>query len=456
MTTRYDAIIVGAQTGGSAAGIALAKKGLKVALLDSKKYEKIGEKVCGDATSPHYFERIKNEFGIPIDPPSGAEIRQAVEGFYFISPDRKTKLQLDLSGGYIIDRFAFVRRIFKSAEDMGCDILHSTRVRKPIVEDNAVTGVEVRQDNNITELHAKVIVDASGINAAIRRELDPAKTFMDPTIQGQDMCYCYREVRDLKHEIEEPGVMRLFFDQELCPGGYYWAFPAGSTKVNAGLGVEVTGSQPSAKKQFVEHVLKGDKEFSGVDFRESTLIHGGGARVPLRRPIDTLVWNGLCLVGDAGSIVKPTDGGGIGLSVISAAMVSQPIADALEEDDFSRTGPLWNYNASLMRTVGAVNAPLAILKLIVTQTTNKDINEVFGKRILTADDLASVNAGEGLSISYFDKLKRVVRGRKILRLILKLRSALKDYRKAEKLYQNYPEEFGGFIDWRKKILKLYS
>ena len=109
MTASYDVIIVGAQTGGSAAGIALAKKGLRVALLDSKKYEKIGEKVCGDATSPHYFERIKNEFGIPIEPPHSTEIRQEIEGFYFISPDRKSKLQLDLPGGYIIDRFAFVR-----------------------------------------------------------------------------------------------------------------------------------------------------------------------------------------------------------------------------------------------------------------------------------------------------------------------------------------------------------
>lgn len=456
MTTSYDVIIVGAQTGGSAAGIALAKKGLKIALLDSKKYEKIGEKVCGDATSSHYFERVRKEFGIPIEPPHGAEIRQEVEGFYFISPDRKSQLRLDLPGGHIIDRFAFVRRLFKSAEDMGCDVLHSTRVRKPIVENDIVTGVEVRQGGNISSLNAKVVIDASGINAAIRRELDPEKTFMDQTIQGRDMCYCYREVRDLKHEIEEPGVMRLFFDQKLCPGGYYWVFPAGQTKVNAGLGVEVTGSQPSAKQQFTEHILKGDKDFSGVDFRESTLLHGGGARVPLRRPIDSLVWNGLCLVGDAGSIVKPTDGGGIGLSVISAAMVSQPIADAIEQDNVLRRGPLWAYNVALMRSVGATNAPLAILKLLVTQTSNKEINEVFGRGLLTAKDLESVNAGNGLALSYFEKLKRVARGRKILKLIMKLRSALKDYKKAEKLYQNYPENFNGFGDWRKKILKLYS
>ncbi len=456
MTTKYDVAVIGAQTGGCATGIALAKKGLKVAVIDSKNYEKIGEKVCGDATSPHYFDRIKNEYGVAINPPKGNEIRQKIKGFYFVSPDRKTKLRLEYSGGYIIDRFSFVRRLLHLAEDAGCEVLHSTRVRKSIISNDTVSGIEVRHNENLSTIDAKVVVDASGINAAIRRQLDPKKTFMDQTILGRDMCYCYREIRDLKHEIEEPGYMRLFFDQDLCPGGYYWAFPAGTHKVNAGLGVEVTGKQPSAKRQFTDYVLKGNKEFSGVDYRDSTLEHGGGARVPLRRPIDVLVWNGLALVGDAGSIVKPTDGGGIGLSILSAVMVAQPIADAIERNDVSRDGPLWDYNMTLMRKVGAINAPLEILKLVITGTTNKQINQVFSKGLLTQEDLHSVNAGQGLSINRLNKFKRLLKGWRLFGLINSVRKGLKDYKKAEELYKNYPDNFNDFQKWRNKISKLYK
>ena len=456
MTVSYDVVVIGAQTGGSAAGFALAKKGLKVALLDSKNHEKIGEKVCGDATSPHYFERIKKELGIPIEPPHDHEILQKIHGFYFISPDRESKLRLELPGAYIIDRFGFVRRLFKSAEDAGCEVLSSIRVRTPIVENDVVTGIEVRQDGNMTTLKAKVVIDASGINAVIRRQLDPHKTFMDKTVHGRDMCYCYREIRNLKYEIEEPAMMRLFFDQDLSPGGYYWAFPAGLTKVNAGLGVRVTGNQPSAKKQFMEHVLNGNKKFSGVDFRESTLVHAGGARVPLRRPIDTLVWNGLCLVGDAGCTVKPTDGGGIGLSVVAAAMASQPIAEAIEKGDVSREGPLWAYNVQFMRSVGAINAPLALIKDVVIGTTNREINEALSKGVLTAEDIDGINAGHGMRLSHFSKIKRLWKGRRILGLLKKLRHAFNDYQKAENFYKSYPEDFNSFEDWRNKILKLYS
>ncbi|MFX0114478.1 MAG: geranylgeranyl reductase family protein [Candidatus Hodarchaeota archaeon] len=457
MTKYFDVIVVGAQTGGSSAGLSLAKNGLKVGLLDSKKYDRIGNKVCGDATAAHHFERAKKEFGIPIEPPHGDEVRQKIEGFDFIAPNRENKLRLQLLGGFIIDRFAFVRRLFQLAEDAGCDVMSSSHVRKPIIENDHVVGVEVRRDGNISTLRAKIVVDASGINAVIRRGLDPKKTFMEQKTEAKDVGYCYREIRDLKHEIDEPGIMRLVFDQELCPRGYYWAFPAGSHKVNAGLGVEVTGSQPSAKQQFVERILKGNKKYSGVDFRESILVHGGGGRVPLRRPIDSLVWNGLCLVGDAGCTVKPTDGGGIGLSVIAAAMASQPITEAIESDNVSIWGPLWNYNVVLMRDIGAVNAPLALIKNMIVQASNAEINEVFKKGVLTADDILAMNDGEGLhKFGMFERLKRLVKGRKVLGFMNRLRSAYKEYQKAEILYKSYPDNFNDFSDWRRKILQLYS
>ena len=69
--SNYDVVIAGAGTAGSMAAAALANKGLKVALLDRQSKEKIGVKVCGDATSGEHFKRIKDV--TKVDPPKNDE-----------------------------------------------------------------------------------------------------------------------------------------------------------------------------------------------------------------------------------------------------------------------------------------------------------------------------------------------------------------------------------------------
>ena len=103
--SNYDVIITGAGTAGSVLAAGLATRGFKVALLDRQPKEKIGIKVCGDATSLAHFDRIKPI--VKIEPPHGDEIRQKVKGAWLFSPDREVKLELVEEGGtgIIIDRF---------------------------------------------------------------------------------------------------------------------------------------------------------------------------------------------------------------------------------------------------------------------------------------------------------------------------------------------------------------
>ncbi|MFX0208509.1 MAG: geranylgeranyl reductase family protein, partial [Candidatus Hodarchaeota archaeon] len=335
--TTYDVIVVGAGTGGSVTAAALANKGLKVALLDRQPKEKIGIKVCGDATSGEHFKRISKI--IKIDPPKDDEIRQKIKGAWLFSPDREVKFELVEEGGtgIIIDRFKLGMRILNNAIDFGAELHDSTYVKSPIIDQDQVTGIKYRgEDKNIHEMSAKIMVDASGVGAVLRRKLNPEKTYMDRELAPRDVCNCYREVRDVENEIESPEFIRIMFDQELCPGGYLWEFPRGATSMNAGLGImKINKLNPHV--QFNKY-LEREKMF----YYNSKLIHAGAWRVPLRRPQDNLVWNGFLLVGDSGTQVKPTDGGGIGISVNAAAMAAKVITKALENDNVSMTG-LWDY-----------------------------------------------------------------------------------------------------------------
>lgn len=446
----YDVIIAGAGTGGSVAAAGLARKGLKVAVIDRLAKSDIGVKICGDATSLDHFTRIKPV--VNIEPPHGEEIYQKVEGAWLYSPDREVKFVLTEEGstGIIIDRFKLGMRILDTAIDYGAELIDETMVKEPIVENDSVTGIKYRgKDKNLHDMTAKVIIDASGVGAVLRTKLDPAKTFMDRELAPKDVCNCWRELRDVEKEIESPGYIRLMFDQEIAPGGYIWEFPRGSRSMNVGLGVLKT-NKLNPHKQFDLFLNKRKKLY-----RDSKVIHAGGWRVPLRRPQDNLVWNGFLLIGDAGTQVKPTDGGGIGISINAAAMATKTVTNALENDDVSTAG-LWDYSIEFMNTIAPVTAPLAIMKDFIIPLPSSIINEVFHKRILEPDDLLYGNATGNISGGFTQTLRRVWRGKRLIRLLLQFRSILKKMNKARDLYENYPTTPESFPQWRTEILKLYG
>ncbi|MFW9992118.1 MAG: geranylgeranyl reductase family protein [Candidatus Odinarchaeota archaeon] len=459
----YDVIIVGAGTGGSATGIELAKRGLKVLIIESRKKEKIGDKICGDATSQSYYTRIAKEYGSTIKPPHGDEIRLVINEYAVISPDREHQYSIKRSikeddASWIIDRYAFGQRLINEAVATGCQLIDNTRVVKPVIENDFVVGVIARDKKaqEIREYRAKVVVDASGIGAVIRKNLDQAKTHMDTELLKTDIEYAYREIRRVKNPIKDHTKCRIYFDQSLAPGGYYWVFPGGSNIVNAGLGVEPTGEYPSAKELFKQQVLKGDVRYSGADFEDSEVLNAGGAFVPLRRAIDTLVWNGLVLVGDAGCTVKPTDGGGIGISILAGVMAADPITEAIKSGDYSRDGPLWKFNLEYMRKQAIKTSPLTIVKRVIIKVDNETINEIFRLKLVTQEEIDSVNRGEGLSLSIFGTAKKLVKARKILGLLNELRKAKKDYDKAKELYLSFPESYSNFTTWKEKIEGIFS
>ncbi|MHA2295095.1 MAG: NAD(P)/FAD-dependent oxidoreductase [Candidatus Hodarchaeales archaeon] len=448
---KYDVAIVGAGTGGTGTAIALEKSGLKVVILEYKNKEKIGDKVCGDATSPSYFKRVRG-MGVDLkDPTVGKGIDKIVTGFLFIPPKYENKLAFhSTTDGWILDRHIFGQHLVDSAIDKGAELLDECKVLTPIIENDSLRGVTVRHKGEKKDIKANVFVDASGVNAIIRKQLNPEKTYMEHKILDKDMCYAYREIRELKEELEYPDYLHLYFDTDKAPGGYFWLFPKQGNIVNIGLGVHLgQGQPPRIKKLF-------DKAINDVTFlKGSKKLFGGSWKVPLRRPIDTCVWNGLLLVGDAGSQVKPTDGGGIGISIEAGAFAAKTIMNAHESGDFTRDN-LWSYNIDSMNHIGAINGPLELGKREVIGLTSKQIQEIFRCGILQADDLHRLNAGIDLTFGKVDLVKRAWKGKRLPFFLLGILSVMRNMKKAKKLYLNYPETFNDFIDWKERIEKIYG
>jgi len=444
----YDCIVVGAGTGGTTAARTLAMKGYKVLLIDRKKKEVVGDKVCGDAIGKHHFDTLNKLIGLRY--PTKDECEANIDGIDVISPDKETILKIQGEGvkGYMINRLKFGQRLLNATIEKGVEFLDNTTVISPVYEGEYVAGVLTRslESGEKKEIRGKVIIDASGVNAVIRRKLRNSN--VERTVQNEDVIVCFREIRDLNHEIEDPNFCKIYLTQSISPGGYVWVFPESLTRVNVGLGVQNIPNNPHPRKQLYEHVLQDSL------FEESKIVHKGGGFVPTRRPIWSQVTNGLLIVGDAACQVNPIHGGGIGPSMMGGYLAATNVDRALEKGDLSERG-LWEYNIDYMKEYGAKQAGLDIFRLFLQHTPDDELNYGMKHRLLKEEDILSASLGEDLVLNLTEKVKRLFSGIGQLGLLNRLRKISSKMKEIKGLFQNYPSP-EKLEAWKAEVENIYT
>jgi digeranylgeranylglycerophospholipid reductase len=258
---------------------------------------------------------------------------------------------------------------------------------------------------------------------------------------------CYREIREVKEQISEPDFCEIFVNQKFSPGGYFWIFPEGGTKVNVGLGVAMSKGFPNPKNRLYENVL------SRPFFRGSSILNGGGGHVPTRRPINCMVGNSILIVGDAACQVNPIHGGGMGPSMMAGTIAGETIIKALETGNTSQEN-MWSYNVRYMQSYGAKQAGLDVFRLLLQQLNDEDINYGMKYRLITEDDLLRTSIGEDTHLNITEKTRRIFRGIGKISLLKRLHVAVRLMKRMKTLYQNYPVSPEGFDEWKKKTQHL--
>ena len=443
---KYDVVIVGAGTAGCMAAKVLASKGFNICLIDRKNSRSIGDKVCGDAIGKHHFDNL----GLPY--PSGEEKEGDIKGVKVYSPDKNSVFNISGYGltGFVINRYAFGQRLLRYAVNAGAVLKDEVHVSGPIVKDEYVKGVlavDVKTGKKI-EIFSNVVVDASGASAVLRRNLPP-EIGVETSIGKDDVVVCYREIRRLKRSVEDPGFCEIYLDQDAAPGGYYWIFPKGATKVNAGLGVSLRLSNPNPKNNFYVHVLSQDL------FESSEMIHGGSGLVPTRRPLDSFVGNGIVIIGDAGCQVNPIHGGGIGPSMMGGKISGEVIAEALEKGDVSSRA-LWPINVRFMKSYGAKQAGLDIFRIFLQGLTNEELNYGMKYQLITEEDVLKASLGEEIHLNIGEATRRIFSGLGRLGFLKSLYVMAKTIREVRRLYDEYPSTPDAFPEWREKIIEVFK
>jgi len=442
----YDVVIVGLGPAGSSLAYKLRGSGLRILGIDLVDEDGIWGKPCGDAIGKHHF--IENSMPLP----QGEALANRVEGIDVYSPSEEIRLRVK-GEGYMINRNAYGRMLVSEAQKGGVDVMLKTYAKAPILEDGKLVGVKaVGPNGEELELRAKIVVDATGISGVIRRRL-PREWPPNERIKPVDTNIAYRRIVKLGVKIEDPNYIRIYVNQEIAPGGYWWLFPKSETVANIGLGVQGGRGYPHPKQIYEEVLMKRPDVGSQVE-----VYADAGAAVPTRRPANTLAWDNFIGIGDNGFTVNPVHGGGMGYAMTAANYAAKAIIRAFEEGDFTRYGPLWGLNLDYMRGLGAKQAGLDIFRIYLQELSNDDIEWGLKSGVIDASKAYEISSQGELAadLSKLDMLRAIVRGIGRPLKLLELRTVGDYMNKVKKLYREYPENPDQLHTWVEKVEALYG
>ncbi|HDI02458.1 MAG TPA: NAD(P)/FAD-dependent oxidoreductase, partial [Ignisphaera sp.] len=433
---------VGGGVSGLFAAHNLAKYGLRVAVIEMKKEEDIGVKVCGDAIGKHHFEELG------LEPPTlGFDGENVYKGVKLVSPDEQHILTVS-GEGYALNRKNFGLRLYRMAVNSGADVFTEHIFIKPVIEGAWIRGIVAKSLSGAkTTFSSHIVIDASGVPAVVRSSL-PREWWVAEPVPKEDYNITFREIWNGDIEIGTDYAW-IYLNTEIAPGGYWWLFPKGKGIYNVGLGVQWRKNAPNPRIQFEKYIRARYKN------RVSEVIHAGGGIVPTRRPIPCMVWNGFIVVGDAALTANPVHGGGIGSSMLSAKLAADTIIESLSRGEPSLEA-LWSYHIRYHRAYGAKQASLDILRMFLQTMSNEGLNFVFKSKLVNGAEVYDIGAKGVLAHTIFNKLGSILHLATRPRFLAKL-VKLKHYMdKARELYLNYPKSPKEYEKWRSEEKALFN
>jgi geranylgeranyl reductase family protein len=326
-----DVIVVGAGPAGSAAAYYLASAGLDVLVLEKSTFPR--EKVCGDGLTPRAVKAL-TAMGVPTGPGNGW-LRN--RGLRIIGGGYRAEVPWpDLSSfpayGLVRTRLDFDQLLASHAEKAGARIRQGFTVTGPVLDDRTgrlagVTGQDTAagRDAPARQFRARVVLAADGNSSRLSVSMGLRKRDDRPI--GVAVRTYYTNPRHADDWLE--AWLDLRAGDTILPG-YGWIFGMGDGTSNVGLGLLNTSvSFQNTDYRGLLHKWLADMpaEWGLTEENRTQPIHG--AALPMgfnRTPHYT---RGLLLAGDAGGMVNPFNGEGIGYALESGEIAARVITQAM-------------------------------------------------------------------------------------------------------------------------------
>jgi flavin-dependent dehydrogenase len=350
MTESYDAVVIGGGPGGSTVATMLARAGRKVLVVEREKFPRFH---VGESMLP-YSLPILERLGV------GDKVRaagfQKKYGAYFWNEDTGGVRPVDFARGiddrhpmaYQVKRADFDQLLLEHARESGAEVREETSVSRVLFEGDTAVGVmAATRGGPESEIRARIVVDASGQDALLSRQLGKRK--FDKRLKRAALFAHYEGIQ--WPEGQRPGDILLPIER----GVWYWIIPFsdGTSSVGAvfepALAQREGRGQGSLDERFGWLMARSARmtEFLAGSRRTSRVVGISDYSTSSARSSG----NGWVLVGDAATFLDPVFSTGVFLALSMGERAAQLIDGALRKPGPVRAADLAPYGRETNRLV---------------------------------------------------------------------------------------------------------
>jgi halogenation protein CepH len=336
-----DVVVVGGGPGGSTLAALVAMQGHSVVVLEKERFPR---HQIGESLLPSTVHGICRLTGVSDELEKAGFTRKRGGTYRWgANPDPWTfsfsvspRVASDASYAYQVERSKFDKILLDHAGKLGADVRESSAVTRVIADEERVRGVAYTgADGSERAIHAKYVIDASGNQSRIYKEVGGSRKYSD--FFRSIALYGYFEGGKRLPPPNSGNILSAAFDS-----GWFWYIPLSETLTSVGAVVrrdmaeKVQGDPEKALMSLIEECPMISEYLQ--DARRVTT--GEYGRLRTRKDYsyhNTKFWRpGMALIGDSACFVDPVFSTGVHLAtysaLLSARSINSVLAGVLDED----------------------------------------------------------------------------------------------------------------------------
>jgi len=351
VTQKADVIVVGGGPCGSFSALTAAKLGAEVVVFEE--HREIGvPSHCAGHVSLSGLRQLR--LNLPQE-----VVENEIKGAVFYAPSgHEFRVRFASSVTCVLNRALFDKFLASLAEEAGVRYRLGTRAESLVLDAGCVRGVSVKGE----VFESSVVIDSEGCSSVLLKKAGLPTLDMSMVVNGVE-----GEID--KVENVNYDTVEVYLGQKYAPGLFAWIIPRPDGSAKVGLATK-TGNPKTYLQNFVRHNPK-----AGDKLRRSRFVSVSYHPITLGGPLAKTYHDGLLIVGDAASQVKPTTGGGVIMGLNCAKIAGETASEAIKHGD-SSAGFLSRYQRRWQSVIGFDMAVMRQMRLMLNRLSDRRLDKI--------------------------------------------------------------------------------